>query len=161
MRPPYAHRPAAASALYASSGRCYLEEVRWLGLALIVFAASACGPIQSTGVLVDADAELRAAHRANAREQAPYEVELAEAYLRAGKEAKAHAQYQTAVRYGKKALACAQAAVRAAQPGAAAPADADDVACEPPYAVPEVPPTATATAAVETSTITATEGGRP
>jgi hypothetical protein len=132
-----------------------------LGLALIALAAIACGPLQSTGVLVDADAELRAAHRANAREQAPYEVELAEAYLRAGQRAKAHAQYQTAVRYGKKALACAQAAVRAAQPGAAAPVDPEDVACAPPYGVPEASATDTATAAAETATGTTAEGGRP
>jgi len=113
--------------------------VRWLGLALIAFTHFGCGPIQSTQVLVDADAELRAANRVNARQKAPYEVELATKYLRQAKEAKAHAEYQVAVRYGKRALACAQAALLTAQPGEPASRRAEGVTCGPPYAVPDRP----------------------
>lgn len=91
---------------------------------------TACGPIQSTQVLVDADAELAAARRVNAQQEAPYEYELAAAYQQKAKEESARARYQTAVGYAQRALTCAEAAVRVATetpppPGAAA--------CEPPY----------------------------
>jgi len=125
----------------------------WPGLLAVGIAG--CGPIQSTQVLVDADAELRAARHANARQEATYPYALAEAYLEAARTAQARAEYQTAVRYGERAAACAETALRVAAPGAARPAAATrrpGPACGPPYDVPDretapVPTSTTSTAA--------------
>lgn len=122
-------------------------------LTTAVLLAGGCGPIQSTQVLVDADAELAAAQRANARQEAAYEYELAQAYLRKAKETNGRAEYQTSVRYARRALACAEAAVRIAQ-NRPPPAEAEP--CDPAYAfeAEKAETTATSTAPTSTSTVT-------
>jgi hypothetical protein len=68
-------------------------------LALAVLAAAplaGCGPVQSTGALIDADVELEGARAAGAATAAPYEFTSAEAYLHKAREKAGHAQYQAA-----------------------------------------------------------------
>jgi nitroreductase len=109
--------------------------------------ATACGPIQTTQVIVAADAELAAALRANADQRAVYEYELASTYLNAARQANARSRYQVAVGYGEQALACARAALRIAQ-DEAAPGGAEP--CGPPYSV-DPPPTQTSTTTTSTT----------
>jgi len=67
--------------------------VRFL-LALVALSAlDGCGPIQSTGALIDAEVEIEAARSAGAPTAAPYEFTAAEAYSR----------YEDATTYASKA----------------------------------------------------------
>ncbi len=87
---------------------------------------------------MDARAELAAAQQANAAERAPYEYEMARAYLEEAREQQARSQFETAVTYGRQALGCARVATEKAtgQPGK--PAE-----CQPVYELPEDEPPST------------------
>jgi len=77
--------------------------VRFL-LALLVLASLAgCGPIQSTGALIDADVEIEGARAAGAAAAAPYEFHSAEAYLHKARMLAGRAQYESATTYASKA----------------------------------------------------------
>jgi len=77
--------------------------VRFL-LALLVLAPLAgCGPIQSTGALIDADVEIEGARAAGAAQAAPYEFASAEAYLHKAREEAGYAQYESATDFASKA----------------------------------------------------------
>lgn len=77
---------------------------------LVVATLAACGPIQSTAALIDADVELEAARAAGAAQAAPYEFAGAEAHLRKARELEGRAEYETSVRLAGKALALAKEA---------------------------------------------------
>jgi hypothetical protein len=72
--------------------------------ALLVLAPLAgCGPIQSTGALIDADVEIEGARAAGALTAAPYEFHSAEAYLHKAREEAGYAQYESATSFASKA----------------------------------------------------------
>jgi hypothetical protein len=72
--------------------------------ALLVLAPLAgCGPIQSTGALIDADVEIEGARAAGAAAAAPQEFHSAEAYLHKARELAGHAQYESATTFASKA----------------------------------------------------------
>jgi len=75
-----------------------------LSLALFLLAPLAgCGPIQSTGALIDADVEIEGARAAGAATAAPYEFHSAEAYLHKARMLAGRAQYESATTYASKA----------------------------------------------------------
>ncbi len=92
-------------------------------------ALAGCGPVRSTSVLVDAQAELDAARAIDAPKAAPYEFVAAEAYLAKAREEQSRADFEESVRLAEVARDCARAARRlteaetrrALAPGAAAP----------------------------------------
>ncbi len=79
-------------------------------LALVTLAA--CGPIQSTAALIDADVEIEAARAAGAAQSSPYEFAGAEAYLHKAREVAGQARYDASNRLAAKALALAKDARR-------------------------------------------------
>ncbi len=82
-----------------------------LVLALLAIATlAACGPIQSTAALIDADVELEAARAAGAQQAAPYEFTGAEVYLRKAREVAGHARYEAATKFARRSLELAKEA---------------------------------------------------
>jgi hypothetical protein len=81
-------------------------------LLLIIALAplAACGPIQSTSVLIDADVALEAARTAGAPITAVYEYTGAEVYLHKAREAQGRAQYEASTRFAAKAIELAKTA---------------------------------------------------
>lgn len=72
-------------------------------LALLALSLAACGPIQSTASLIDADVAVEAARAAGAPQASPYEFTAAEAYLQKAREVSGRAQYEAATRFASKA----------------------------------------------------------
>jgi hypothetical protein len=87
-----------------------------LVLAALAFT-TACGPVQSTSFLMDAETMLEAARTAQAEKLAPYEWTAANLYLHKSKEEVGYSDFEEAVDYAKKAVEFAtrarDAAVRA------------------------------------------------
>ncbi len=80
-------------------------------LALLPLAAlAACGPIQSTAALIDADVEIEAARAAGAPQSSPYEFVGAEAYLHKARELSGRAEYERASRVAVRSLELARQA---------------------------------------------------
>ena len=80
-------------------------------LALVPLAVLAgCGPIQSTGALIDADVEIEGARAAGAATGAAYEFTSAEAYLHKAREQSGYAQYESAITYASRARELAKEA---------------------------------------------------
>ena len=77
---------------------------------LWVWVLCACGPIQSRTTLVNAAAELSAARASQAEAHAPFELVAAEVYLEKAREEQSYADFEAAVHFARKSLACAQAA---------------------------------------------------
>ena len=71
---------------------------------------SACGPIRSGGLLIDASAELSAAQTAQAPKRAPYEYWAAHSYLRKAREDHSYANYETAELFAGKSVSCSRLA---------------------------------------------------
>lgn len=75
-----------------------------LPLAIAAVASlAACGPIQSTAALIDADVAIEAARAAGAPQTSPYEFTAAEVYLQKAREVSGRAQYEAATRFAAKA----------------------------------------------------------
>jgi len=70
----------------------------------------ACGPVQSTAHLLDADVQLEAARTAQADKLAPYEWTAANLYLHKAREEVGYADFEQAVTYAQKASKFANAA---------------------------------------------------
>jgi hypothetical protein len=82
-----------------------------LVLATLAFATlAACGPVQSTAALIDADVELEAARAAGAALASPYEFYGAQAYLHKAREVSGRAEYEAAARLATKAEVLAKEA---------------------------------------------------
>lgn len=88
----------------------------WVAVAWAVLA-SACGPVQSTSYLIDAETMLEAARTAQADKLAPYEWTAANLYYAKSKEEVGYSDYEQAVDYGKKAVDFATRARDAALKG--------------------------------------------
>jgi hypothetical protein len=69
-----------------------------------LLANVACGPVQSTSFLLDAEAMLEAARTAQAERLAPYEWTAANLYLHKSKEEVGYSDFEQAVDYSKKAV---------------------------------------------------------
>ncbi|MGA9521863.1 MAG: DUF4398 domain-containing protein [Myxococcaceae bacterium] len=72
-------------------------------LLVLLGALSACGPVQSTAYLLDADVALEAARTANAEKYAPYEFTAARLYLHKAREEVGYSDYDVALDFAKKA----------------------------------------------------------
>ena len=70
----------------------------------------ACGPVQSTAYLMDADVQLEAARTAQADKLAPYEWTAANLYLHKAREEVGYSDFEQAVTYAQKAAKFALAA---------------------------------------------------
>jgi len=87
------------------------------GLVLSVYVAigAGCGPVQYVSQVTQRAAmEVAAARSAGAEKLAPYEFVTAELYLHKAREEAGYADYQAAIRYGKKAEIMAKKARRLA-----------------------------------------------
>ncbi len=95
-------------------------------LALATLAA--CGPVQSTAALIDADVELEAARAAGGAQSSPYEFTGAEAYLHKAREVDGRAEHEKAARLARKALELAKQARKnaTATPNGAGPGAGKD-----------------------------------
>lgn len=89
--------------------------MRWrlagIGLILMLMV-SACGPVESTSVILDAEGACRAAeieHSADVPEAAYY-YHSAKQYLRKAKEEQGYADFEIAIDYGRKAIELAEKA---------------------------------------------------
>ncbi len=94
--------------------------IRALAVSTVLGTLAACGPVQSTSYLMDADAQLEAARTAGAETHAPYEWTAANLYFHKAREEVARSDYEVAVdfahkasRYAKQARANALAAIKA------------------------------------------------
>ena len=75
-------------------------------IARALFAASvlaACGPVQSTAYLMDAEVQIEAARTAQAERYAPYEWTAANLYYRKSKEEVGYSDFEQAVDFAQKA----------------------------------------------------------
>ncbi|MCA2980527.1 MAG: DUF4398 domain-containing protein [Myxococcaceae bacterium] len=95
-----------------------MREVRRLAGVVALLALAGCGPVQSTGLLMDADVMLEAARTAQAERLAPYEWTAAQLYLHKSREEVGYSEYEQAVGYAKKAVDFATRARDAAVRGA-------------------------------------------
>jgi hypothetical protein len=99
-----------------------------LSKALIAFAflaaATACGPIQSTSALIDADVELEAARAAGAESAATYEYTSAEVYLHKARETQGRSQYEASALFAARAAELAKVARRKATEASNRPEEA-------------------------------------
>jgi outer membrane biogenesis lipoprotein LolB len=84
--------------------------VRLVLALLAISTLAACGPIQSTAALIDADVEIEAARAAGAAQSSPYELTGAVAYLKKAREVTGRAQYEAATRFARKSVALAKEA---------------------------------------------------
>ncbi len=71
---------------------------------------TACGPVQSTAYLIDADVQLEAARTAQADKLAPYEWTSANLYLHKAREEVGYSDFEQAVTYAQKAAKFAASA---------------------------------------------------
>ena len=95
------------------------------GLAILLAAVGtsvACGPIQSTSYLLDAEVQIQAARTAGAEKLAPYEWTSAQLYYEKAKDKVGYSEYETGVDYARKAAKFAtEAKKRAVSRGADKP----------------------------------------
>src|SRR5437763_432967 len=97
------------------SSRCYpitVVQAERVALRSVLFLLPVlgCGPLQSSTLLVDAQAELAAAKTAEAEKAAPFEFTAAEEYLHKAREEQSYADYEVSVTFAKKARDCARLA---------------------------------------------------
>ena len=84
--------------------------MRLLPAVLALAGLCACGPVQSTASLIDADVAFEAARAAGAATSAPYEFTSAEAYLHKAREAAGRAQYEASAEFAARATGLAREA---------------------------------------------------
>jgi outer membrane biogenesis lipoprotein LolB len=77
---------------------------------LAIATLAACGPIQSTAALIDADVEIEAARAAGADQSSPYEFTGAVVYLKKAREVTGYSQYEAGTRFARKAVDLAKEA---------------------------------------------------
>lgn len=78
-------------------------EVKIARALLVLLAVSACGPVQSTAYLMDAEVQIEAARTAQAERYAPYEWTAANLYFRKSKEEVGYSDFEQAVDFAQKA----------------------------------------------------------
>ena len=65
---------------------------------------AACGPTQSTALIMDGDVQLESARTADAPKLAPYEFTAAEAYLYKAREEQGYLDFEVSIDYGRKCV---------------------------------------------------------
>ncbi len=70
---------------------------------LLLAGAHACGPVESTSVILEADTALHNAATAGAKQKAPYEYTAAEQYLHKAREKWGTSDFEYAIDYAAKA----------------------------------------------------------
>ncbi|MGQ0506210.1 MAG: DUF4398 domain-containing protein [Myxococcaceae bacterium] len=73
---------------------------RLLAVAVVV---SACGPVQSTAYLMDADVQIQAAKTAGAEKYAAFEWTSANLYVKKAREEVGYSDYEAGVAFAQKA----------------------------------------------------------
>lgn len=102
---------------------------------LLLVGAVGCGPVQSTTLIVEAQAELTAAQTAGGAKHAPFETVAAEEYLHKAREEQSYADFDVAIRFARRSRDCARAAHQLADAatqtvmGVAAPAPKRSLVC--------------------------------
>ncbi|MFN7130505.1 MAG: DUF4398 domain-containing protein [Myxococcales bacterium] len=81
----------------------FSARTQLVALAIVALSGAACGPVQSTSLIIDADVELGAARTADASRLAPYEYTAAELYLHKAREEQGYADYEQAIDFAQKA----------------------------------------------------------
>jgi hypothetical protein len=76
----------------------------------VLLLLCACGPVQSTAYLMDAEVQIEAARTAQAERYAPYEWTAANLYYRKSKEEVGYSDFEQAVDFAQKAQKYAQQA---------------------------------------------------
>ncbi len=84
--------------------------IRLFVLVAAVGVFGACGPIQSTAFLLDADVALESAKTAGAEKLAPYEFTAAKLYLHKAREEVGYSDFDVAVDFARKAARFAKEA---------------------------------------------------
>lgn len=69
----------------------------------LLAALTACGPVQSTAFLLDAEVQIEAARTAQADKLAPYEWTLANLYIHKAREEVGYSDFEAAVDFARKA----------------------------------------------------------
>ncbi len=111
-KPLLPRRPDVTPPYVGRRGRTRSTHTRLLFVALLSAGAPiACGPIQSSSLLVDASADLSAARTAEAERLAPFEYVAAEEYLHKAREEQSYANFEIAVEFAKKSRDCALVAL--------------------------------------------------
>lgn len=77
--------------------------LRWGVVITGLVAASGCGPIQATSLMMDAELLLHTAKSADAPKLAVYDYTKAELYLHKAKEEEGYADHEIAIAYAQKA----------------------------------------------------------
>jgi hypothetical protein len=80
-----------------------MRSLRWALLSLVALTAPACGPINSTRFIIDAEVQIQAARTAGAEKLAPYEWTLANLYIKKAREEVGSSDYQVANDFAEKA----------------------------------------------------------
>jgi hypothetical protein len=88
--------------------------------------SAGCGPVLSTSLLVDAEAQLAGAKAAEAPQYAPYEYTAADAYLHKAHEEFGYADYGPAFDYAWKASDLAMKAIERSKAAKSAAIDASN-----------------------------------
>jgi len=108
-----------------------------LVLCLYVAMGAGCGPVQYVSQVTQRAAmEVAAARSAGADKLAPYEFTTAQLYLHKAREEAGYADYQAAIRFGKKAEIMARKARRVATDSQAPTGEEDEGAPIDPSATP-------------------------
>jgi hypothetical protein len=72
--------------------------------ALSGLGSTACGPTQSTALIMDADVQVESARAADAPKLSPYEYTAAEAYLHKAREEQGYSDFEVSIDYGRKSV---------------------------------------------------------
>ena len=72
--------------------------------ALSGLGLTACGPTQSTALIMDADVQVESARAADAPKLSPFEYTSAEAYLHKAREEQGYSDFEVSIDYGRKAV---------------------------------------------------------
>jgi hypothetical protein len=74
-----------------------------VAVTVLLGAGAACGPVQSTAYLLDAEVQIEAARTAGAEKLAPYEWTSANLYIHKAREEVGYSDFETGVEYASKA----------------------------------------------------------
>jgi hypothetical protein len=83
--------------------RALIPGLGMLAVIVLGFALGACGPVESTSLIVQADTSLHNAKTAGADQKSPYEYTAAEQYLHKAREEWGRSDFEYSVDFATKA----------------------------------------------------------